>query len=166
MTVGGQAANVAAWVSALGGQSRLITALADDPAAGLVASELASRGVDVVGPVISGHTGVIVSLSASGADRSMLTDRGVGPLLTASVIDPGWLDGCSWLHLPAYSLTTSPVQGAALAAAEAARAQIGTAERRPVIDLGDRRLRPLLPSSACCASSSPTWCSATRQRLT
>jgi ribokinase len=123
VSVGGQAANVAAWVSALGGQGRLITALADDPPAGLVASELASRGVDVVGPVISGHTGVIVSLSARGADRSMLTDRGVGPLLTASVIEAGWLDGCSWLHLPAYSLTTTPVQGAAFAAAEAARAR-------------------------------------------
>jgi sugar/nucleoside kinase (ribokinase family) len=53
----------------------------------------------------------------------MLTDRGVGPLLTASVIKAGWLDGCSWLHLPAYSLTTTPVQSAALAAAEAARAR-------------------------------------------
>ena len=123
VSVGGQAANVAAWVSALGGRSRLIAALADDPAAALVASELAARGVDLVGPVISGHTGVVVSLSAGGADRSMLTDRGVGPLLDETAIQPGWLDGCSWLHLPAYSLTSEPVQGAALVAAAEARAR-------------------------------------------
>lgn len=123
VSVGGQAANVAAWVSALGGRSRLIAALADDPAAALVASELAARGVDLVGPVIGGHTGVVVSLSAGGADRSMLTDRGVGPLLDETAIQPGWLDGCSWLHLPAYSLTSEPVQGAALVAAAEARAR-------------------------------------------
>ncbi len=123
VSVGGQAANVAAWVAALGGSSRLIAALADDPAAALVASELASRGVELVGPVIGGHTGVVVSLSASGADRSMLTDRGVGTLLAAAALQPGWFDGCSWLHLPAYSLVSEPVQGAALAAAEEARAR-------------------------------------------
>jgi sugar/nucleoside kinase (ribokinase family) len=112
--VGGQAANVAAWVCALGGRSRLITALADDPAARLVAGELAARGVELVGPVIGGRTGVVVSLSASGSDRSMLTDRGVGPMLAKAAIAPEWLDGCAWLHLPAYSLTSEPVQGASL----------------------------------------------------
>jgi sugar/nucleoside kinase (ribokinase family) len=121
LTLGGQAANVAAWVVALGGRSRLIAATATDLAAGLVASELAGRGVDVVGPVIEGRTGVIVALSDGGSQRSMLTDRGVGPLLDAGAIEAGWLDDCSWLHLPAYSLTSEPVLGAALAAAEAAR---------------------------------------------
>jgi ribokinase len=117
VTVGGQAANVAAWVCALGGRSRLIAALADDAAAGLVAAEIAARGVDLVGPVIPGHTGVVVSLSAGGSDRSMLTDRGVGPMLTDAAIAPDWFDGCSWLHLPAYSLTSEPVHAAAMAAA-------------------------------------------------
>jgi sugar/nucleoside kinase (ribokinase family) len=123
VTVGGQAANVAAWVCALGGRSRLIAALGDDPAAWLVAGELAARGVELVGPVVAGHTGVVVSLSARGSDRSMLTDRGVGPLLTEAAIAPEWLDDCSWLHLPAYSLTSEPVQAAALAAATAARSR-------------------------------------------
>lgn len=117
---GGQAANVAAWVVALGGRSRLIAARADDLAASLVAAELARRGVEFVGPVISGSTGVIVALS-DGTVRSMLTDRGVGPLLAAEAIDPAWLDGCGWLHLSAYSLVRQPAQGAALAAARAAR---------------------------------------------
>ena len=121
VTPGGQAANVAAWVAALGGRSRLIAARAADAAGMLVTSDLSGRGVDVVGPVLAGNTGVVVSLSDGGSHRSMLTDRGVGPLLTAEAIDAGWLDGCSWLHLPAYSLTSEPIRGAALAAAEAAR---------------------------------------------
>ena len=140
VTAGGQAANVAAWVCALGGRSRLVAALADDAAAGLVAADLAARGVDLVGPVIAGHTGVVVSLSARGSDRSMLTDRGVGPLLTEATIAPNWLDGCSWLHLPAYSLTSQPVQAAAMAAARFART-VGAAERRSVVDRGHHRLR-------------------------
>jgi ribokinase len=117
---GGQAANVAAWVVALGGRSRLIAARGTDLGAALVTQELASRGVDLVGPVVAGTTGVVVSLSDGGGKRSMLTDRGVGTELSASALRPGWLDGCSWLHLPAYSLTCEPIRGAALAAAEAA----------------------------------------------
>jgi ribokinase len=118
--LGGQAANVATWVVALGGRSRLIAARATDVAARLVAGELASRGVELVGPVVGGRTGVVVSLSDGGMHRSMLTDRGAGPLLSADTLDPGWLDGCSWLHLSAYSLVAEPAQGAAVAAAQAA----------------------------------------------
>ncbi len=117
---GGQAANVAAWVVALGGSARLIAARGNDLAARLVADELARRGVELVGPVLDGRTGVVVSLTDDGAGRSMLTDRGVGPGLTAGSLLAEWLDGCDWLHLPAYSLVTEPVAGAALAAAERA----------------------------------------------
>jgi sugar/nucleoside kinase (ribokinase family) len=114
---GGQAANVAAWIAELGGQARLIAARASDPAADLVAAELIRRGVDLAGPVLSGRTGVVVSLSDSGRTRSMLTDRGVGPELAAAALDGRWLAGCAWLHLPAYSLVSWPVREAALAAA-------------------------------------------------
>jgi ribokinase len=120
LTVGGQAANVAAWVVALGGRSRLIAARAADHAAGLVDAELISRGVEVVGPVLAGQTGVVVALSDGGGQRSMLTDRGVGPRLSAGAVDARWLDDCSWLHLPAYSLTSDPVRGAAITAVAAA----------------------------------------------
>jgi ribokinase len=121
LTLGGQAANVAAWVVALGGRSRLIAATATDLAAGLVTSELRGRGIELVGPVIEGRTGVIVALSDGGSQRSMLTDRGVGPLLPGAAMRPDWLADCAWLHLPAYSLVSDPVSGAALAAAAAAR---------------------------------------------
>jgi sugar/nucleoside kinase (ribokinase family) len=120
VTVGGQAANVAAWVTALGGRSRLIAAAGTDMGAYLVTAELQRRGVEVVGPVLAGNAGVVISLSDGGTRRSMVTDRGVGPLLAAHAISPEWLTGCDWLHLPAYSLTEDPVRGAALAAAAAA----------------------------------------------
>ena len=147
--LGGQAANVAAWVVALGGRSRLIAATATDLAAGLVASELRGRGIELVGPVVEGRTGVIVALSDGGSQRSMLTDRGVGPLLTAGAVEPRWLDDCSWLHLPAYSLTSEPVRGAALAAARAARGQsaqisIDLSSVAAISEYGVPRFRELL----------------------
>jgi len=70
---GGQAANVAAWICALGGQARLVAARGTDLAADLVAADLVRRGVRMAGPVIEGGTGVVVSLSDHGASRSMLT---------------------------------------------------------------------------------------------
>ncbi len=120
---GGQAANVAAWAAALGGRSRLIAARGTDVAAAVLAADLARRGIELAGPVISGRTGVIVALSDGGGKRSMITDRGVGPLLSAADMDQSWLDGCSWLHLPGYSLVAEPVAAAAQAAARAAAAR-------------------------------------------
>ena len=123
VVVGGQAANVAAWVAALGGGARLIAARGTDLGADLVASELQRRGVELVGPVLAGNAGVVISLSDGGTRRSMVTDRGVGPQLSAAAFRPDWLAGVDWLHLPAYSLTADPVRGAALAAAAAAAAR-------------------------------------------
>jgi sugar/nucleoside kinase (ribokinase family) len=122
---GGPAANVAAWVAALGGRSRLIYARGTDLAADLVATDLAGRGVELAGPTIAGQTGVVVSLSDGGTSRSMLTDRGVGPTLGPAQVRGDWLDGGSWLHLPVYSLVADPVSGAALTAAEAMRQRGG-----------------------------------------
>jgi ribokinase len=117
---GGQAANVAAWVSAVGGRARLIAARGTDSGAGLVGAELARLGVEVVGPVIPGPTGVVVSLSDGGQKRSMLTDRGVGTELAASSLREEWLEGCDWLHVPGYGFAREPMRSAALAAARAA----------------------------------------------
>jgi len=126
--VGGQAANVAAWVSALGGQSRLIAVRGTDPGAELVSAELARRGVQLVGPVVPGSTGVVVSLSSGGRRRSMLTDRGVGAELEAGAISPDWLDGCQWLHLSGYALAREPMRTAAIRAArEAIRRSVSLA---------------------------------------
>jgi sugar/nucleoside kinase (ribokinase family) len=144
---GGQAANVAAWVAELGGRARLIAARGTDLAAELVAGELVRRGVELVGPVIDGRTGVVVSLSAGGSTRSMLTDRGVGPRLAATHIDSEWVAGCDWLHLPAYSLVAEPVRGAAFAAAAsaaAARLSVDLSSTAALADFGVGRFRQLI----------------------
>ena len=142
---GGQAANVAAWIVALGGQARLVAARGTDLAAQLVASDLRQRGVDLRGPVVEGPTGVVVSLSRGGASRSMLTDRGVGPLLTAQALEDAWLGGCGLLHLPAYSLTRAPVSGAALAAAaRVPRLSVDLSSTAVLNEYGVARFRALL----------------------
>jgi ribokinase len=142
---GGQAANVAAWITALGGRARLIAARAADPAGRMVSGELASRGVDVAGPLLDGRTGVVVSLSDGGRSRSMLTDRGVGPLLAAGALREEWFAGCTRLHLPAYSLLREPVQGAALAAARRLpRLSVDLSSTAALRDYGVDRFRALL----------------------
>jgi ribokinase len=142
---GGQAANVAAWIVALGGQARLIAARGTDLAAELVASDLRRRGVDLCGPVVEGPTGVVVSLSHGGVSRSMLTDPGVGPLLTAEAIEEAWLEDCGLLHFPAYSLARAPVSGAALAAAaRVPRLSVDLSSTAVLNEYGVPRFRALL----------------------
>jgi sugar/nucleoside kinase (ribokinase family) len=142
---GGQAANVAAWIAALGGQARLIAPRSTDLAGQLVASDLHRRGVDLHGPVVDGPTGVVVSLSYDGVSRSMLTDRGVGPRLSADALDDGWLAGCGLLHLPAYSLARAPVSGAALAAAACVpRLSVDLSSTAVLNEYGVARFRGLL----------------------
>jgi ribokinase len=142
---GGQAANVAAWITALGGQARLIAARGTDPASRLISDDLARHGVDLAGPVIQGQTGVVVSLSDGGVSRSMLTDRGVGPLLDASALADEWLNDCTSLHLPAYSLVREPVAGAALAAARRLpRLSVDLSSTAALTEYGVDRFRALL----------------------
>lgn len=117
MGAGGQAANVAAWAVALGGQARLLAKRANDLAGELVAEDLRRRGVGVAGPVTSGSTGVVVSMSEPGGERTMLTDRGVSPLLSAAELREEWFHGCDRLHLPLYSLIDAPIREAAIEAA-------------------------------------------------
>jgi hypothetical protein len=59
---GGQAANVAAWASALGVRSRLICKRGTDVASELAAVELARYGVEICGPVVEGRGGVVASI--------------------------------------------------------------------------------------------------------
>jgi sugar/nucleoside kinase (ribokinase family) len=74
----------------------------------------------------------------------MLTDRGVGPGLRREALRPGWLEGCDWLHLPAYSLVSWPVRGAALAAAERIpHRSLDLSSTAAVRDFGVQRFREL-----------------------
>jgi ribokinase len=119
---GGQAANVAAWVAALGGRARFLGKRARDPMGRLVVDELEGRGVDVVGPEAEGSTGTVVSIATPDGRRTMLSDRGVAPAFHLDELDAAWLAGCERLHLPAYSLLASPIRETALAAGSLAPA--------------------------------------------
>jgi ribokinase len=116
---GGQAANVAAWAAALGAEARCIAKRGDDPAGELVARDLATRGVELVGPVGSGPTGVVVSV-VHGGDRSLASDRGVAPSLAPEELEAGWV-ACDVLHLSGYALLREPIASAALLATRLAR---------------------------------------------
>jgi ribokinase len=118
---GGQAANVAAWVAALGGDSRCIARRGDDPAGAWLAGDLIARGVDVVGPA-AGRSGVVVSLVAPDGERTMASDRGSATLLEPGDLVPAWF-ACDCLHISGYALLASPIDAAAARAAELARAQ-------------------------------------------
>jgi sugar/nucleoside kinase (ribokinase family) len=118
---GGQAANVAAWAAELGAESRCIAKRGDDAAGELVARELAACGVELVGPVDAGSTGVVVSI-VHGGDRSLASDRGVAPSLEPGELDAAWV-ACDVLHLSGYALLREPIASAALLAARLAREQ-------------------------------------------
>jgi sugar/nucleoside kinase (ribokinase family) len=115
---GGQAANVAAWVVALGGRARFLGKRAGDPAGRLLAEELESRGVELAGPVVESGTGTVVSVATPNGARTMLSDRGVSTSFAPEELEAPWLDGCEWLHIPGYSLVRSPLRETALAAVE------------------------------------------------
>jgi sugar/nucleoside kinase (ribokinase family) len=117
---GGQAANVAAWAASLGADARCIAKRGADPAGELVAAQLAALGVELVGPVAAGPTGVVVSLVGQDGDRSMASDRGVSPTLAPDELQAAWLE-CDVLHLSGYALLREPVSHAALLAAKLAR---------------------------------------------
>jgi sugar/nucleoside kinase (ribokinase family) len=118
---GGQAANVAAWATELGAEAWCIAKRGDDPAGALVSRELQARGVELVGPVAEGETGVVVSIVREG-DRSLASDRGIAPSLAPEELEAGWF-ACDVLHLSGYALLREPIAAAALQAARLAREQ-------------------------------------------
>jgi ribokinase len=83
-----------------------------------VTRALRERGVEVAGP-IEGRTGVVVSIASAG-DRTMASDRGSAPDLSAASLDPSWFD-CDVLHLSGYSLLREPIATASIEAARLAR---------------------------------------------
>ena len=142
---GGQAANVAAWAASLGSAATLVGKRGDDDAGRLVAAGLAAHGVDVLGPVVEGRNGVVVSLVSPDGDRTMASDRGVAPDLRADELDPAWFDGCDHLHLSGYSLLRSPIEGAARRAASLApRVSVDLSSWSVIEAFGAARFRAVL----------------------
>jgi sugar/nucleoside kinase (ribokinase family) len=150
LSAGGQAANVAAWASALGARGRLICKRGSDLSSQIAVSELARHGVEVCGPVVEGRGGVVVSLRDEHGRRTMASDRGVASGLEASEVDPAWISECDVLHVSGYCLLDEAMARAAgEAASHARRVSVDLASAHDIEIAGpDRfaaRLRALQP---------------------
>jgi sugar/nucleoside kinase (ribokinase family) len=117
---GGQAANVAAWASALDARARFVGKTGDDDAGALVRAQASALGVEVIGPV-AGRNGVICSLVSSDGERSMASDRGTAAELRPNDLDAAWFHGCGHLYVSGYALQREPARSAARRAVELAR---------------------------------------------
>lgn len=150
---GGQAANVATWVAALGGRARLLGPRRTDAAGRLVAEALCRHGVELVGTDIdsapAAGTAAVVSIVAGGT-RSMASDA--GDLGWLADVRPGpWLDGTDWLFVSGYALLRSPhpehlVRVAASAREQQARVAVDLASASMVARFGAETLAALCRS--------------------
>ncbi|HVM57690.1 MAG TPA: PfkB family carbohydrate kinase [Gaiellaceae bacterium] len=149
---GGQAANVAAWAATLEAEARCIAKRGSDATGELVAAQLAARGVELVGPVGEGATGVVVSIVGADGGRSMASDRGVAPSFAPDELDEVWLD-CDVLHVSGYALLREPIATTALLAARLARGRgarvsVDVAAWTEIRSYGPVRFRALLDELA------------------
>ena len=147
---GGQGANVAAWVAALGGRARWLGKRAADAPGRLAAEALEALGVELAGPVATAGNGVVVALVERGGERSMLPDRGCATELHPAELEPAWL-ACDHLHVSGYALLAEPIVGAAaraidLARAGGARISVDLSSWSSIRDAGATRFRALVES--------------------
>jgi sugar/nucleoside kinase (ribokinase family) len=142
---GGQAANVATWISALGGSATLFGPRSDHGHGSMVAAALAARGVGVEGPHVD-RPGTVVSLVTAGT-RSMASDPG-DPSWLHQVTPGPWLDGADWLFVSGYALLRSDaperlVDLAAAARGAGTRVAVDLASASMVRQYGPARFRAL-----------------------
>jgi sugar/nucleoside kinase (ribokinase family) len=146
-SAGGQAANVAAWASALGATSRLICKRGSDASSELAAAALTRYGVEICGPVVEGQGAVVVSVRDAAGQRTMASDRGVASLLDPNELDPSWVRSCDVLHVSGYCLLREPMAEAAIEAARLApRVTVDLASAHDIELAGARRFAACLES--------------------
>lgn len=121
LTPGGQAANVAAWASALGAQSRLICVRGNDQASEITATHLERQGVEICGPVVDGPGGIVVSTRGVDGARTMASDPGVAAHLRPEMLDPSWVQTVDVLHVSGYCLLRESMVDTVISAARLAR---------------------------------------------
>jgi sugar/nucleoside kinase (ribokinase family) len=127
---GGQGANVAAWLAALGTDVVLLARVGDDVAGREAVAELSARGIDVRAEV-DGElaTGSCVVVVEPGGERTMLPDPGANDAPVA--VPDGLLGPGDHLHLAGYSLLRRGSAPGALAALGAARSAGATTSLDP-----------------------------------
>ncbi|MGP3912424.1 carbohydrate kinase family protein [Nonomuraea sp. 10N515B] len=141
---GGSGANTAAWAACLGADTRLLARLGYDSSDWHTA-ELVKAGVCPHVRVDPGHpTAVVIAMVDRSGERSMLTNRGAGGLISDEDWDPALLDGVGRLHLSGYVFFTAPgLRLARVAMADAAAAgvaiSVDPASTGPLRDFGVER---------------------------
>ena len=120
LSAGGQAANVAAWVRALGGGARLYGPRTADAVGQVIDGQLTVRGIELCAQPRDAHYGAVVSLVTSGT-RTLASDPGDLTWIDDRLADPPWLAGADWLHLSGYLLLRAPDPAVVIRAADAAR---------------------------------------------
>ncbi len=122
-TGGGQAANTAAWLGALGVPVTLVGAVGDDGPGRDRVAELERGGVDcAVTRVPDAPTGTVIVL-ATPEERTMVTERGANLRLTPEAVDAALAAApdAGHLHLSGYTLLDAGSRPAGLRALAAAR---------------------------------------------
>ncbi|MFG2073199.1 carbohydrate kinase family protein [Nonomuraea maritima] len=101
---GGSGANTAAWAARLGAEVRLLSRLGYDSSEWHL-GELVRSGVRPHVAVDTDEpTAVVIAMVDKSGERTMLTHRGAGGLISEADWDPRVLDGAGLLHLSGYVL--------------------------------------------------------------
>jgi sugar/nucleoside kinase (ribokinase family) len=111
---GGSAANVAAWLGALGTPVAFVGRVGDDPAGRACRAALAAGGVQVRVAVDPRRpTGTCIVLVGADGERSMLPDPGASLALSPVDVPAGLLVAGAHLHVSGYSLLRAGSRAAA-----------------------------------------------------
>lgn len=150
---GGSAANTARAVSRLGGRGTFVGAVGRDGMARRLIASLRADGVTVRRVTAEGPTARLVVLLGPHGERSFLTERGAADGLRPSDLRAAWFRAATALHLPFYSLLTSPLSEAAMEAVRLARAagsavSIDLSSSSPLEQLGRQEVRRRLSTVA------------------
>ena len=111
---GGQAANVATWITRTGSKAQLVARVGNDPVGFALISDLDKYGVEHMNLMHSGRpTGVVVILVDTNGERTMFPDNGANADLEVSDLPP--LDDVDGVYLSGYALLDFRSRDAVLA---------------------------------------------------
>jgi sugar/nucleoside kinase (ribokinase family) len=111
---GGQAANVATWITRTGSKAQLVARVGNDPVGFALISDLDKYGVEHMNLMHSGRpTGVVVILVDTNGERTMFPDNGANADLEVSDLPP--LDDIDGVYLSGYALLDFRSRDAVLA---------------------------------------------------
>jgi sugar/nucleoside kinase (ribokinase family) len=111
---GGQAANVATWITRTNSRAHLVARTGNDPVGFALISDLDKYGVEHLNLMHSGRpTGVVVILVDANGERTMFPDNGANADLEVSDLPP--LDDVDGVYLSGYALLDFRSRAAVLA---------------------------------------------------